>query len=44
MIATMVKQLTEGATIEEIKNAGIEDYYSEHGISKQSTTLPHFMN
>lgn len=33
MIATMVKQLTDGATIDEIKNAGIEDYYSEHGIS-----------
>lgn len=33
MIATMVRQLTEGASIEEIKNAGIEDYYSEHGIS-----------
>ena len=33
MIATMVKKLTEGATIEEIKNAGIEDYYSEHGVS-----------
>ncbi len=33
MIATMVKQLTEGATLEEIKNAGIEDYYCEHGIS-----------
>lgn len=33
MIATMVKQLTEGATIDEIKEAGIDDYYSEHGIS-----------
>lgn len=33
MIATMVKQLTEGASIDEIKAAGIDDYYSEHGIS-----------
>lgn len=32
MIATMVKQLTNGATIDEIKNAGLEDYYSEHGL------------
>ncbi len=33
MIATMVKQLTQGATIEEIKEAGLDDYYSEHGMS-----------
>lgn len=33
MIATMVKQLSEGASVDEIKNAGLEDYYSEHGMS-----------
>lgn len=32
MIGTMVKQLTEGATIDEIKREGLADYYSEHGI------------
>lgn len=32
MIATMVKQLTDKATIEEIKNEGLGDYYSEHGL------------
>lgn len=32
MIATMVKQLTDGATAEEMKEAGLGDYYSEHGI------------
>lgn len=32
MIQTMVKQLTTGATIEEIKKAGLEPYYTEHGI------------
>lgn len=32
MIQTMVKQLTAGATIEEIKKAGLEPYYTEHGI------------
>ncbi|MBO5477170.1 MAG: manganese catalase family protein, partial [Clostridia bacterium] len=33
MIATMVKCLTDGATIEEIKENGLGDYYTEHGIS-----------
>lgn len=33
MIATMVKQLTKNATVDEIKEAGLGDYYSEHGIS-----------
>lgn len=32
MIATMVKQLTAGATIEEIKAEGLGEYYSEHGV------------
>ena len=30
MVATMVRQLTANATIEEIKNAGLEAYYTEH--------------
>ncbi len=33
MIATMVTMLTKGATIDEIKEYGLEDYYSEHGLS-----------
>ncbi len=32
MIATMVKQLSEGATPEEMKMAGLGDIYSEHGM------------
>lgn len=32
MIGTMVRALTKGATIEEIKREGLADYYSEHGI------------
>ena len=31
MIQTMMHQLMDGATIEEIKAAGLEDYYVEHG-------------
>ena len=30
MVATMVRQLTANATIEEIKDAGLEAYYTEH--------------
>ncbi len=33
MISTMVYQLGLGATIEEIKEAGLESYYTEHGLS-----------
>lgn len=33
MISTIVYQLTKGATIEEIKKAGIEGNYTEHGLS-----------
>ena len=33
MICTMVSQLMNGATIDEIKNAGLEGYYTEHGIA-----------
>lgn len=32
MLQTMIKQLTKGATIEEIKQAGLEAYYTEHGL------------
>jgi len=31
MIQTMIHQLMEGATLEEIKEAGLEAYYVEHG-------------
>ena len=31
MIQTMMYQLMKGATIDEIKAAGLEDYYAEHG-------------
>ena len=31
MIATMIKQLTENASVEELKKAGLGDIYSEHG-------------
>lgn len=33
MIATMVKCLTKDATIEEIKEYGLGDYYTEHGLA-----------
>lgn len=33
MICTMVYQLTKGATLEEIKKAGLEGQYTEHGLS-----------
>ena len=32
MICTIVYQLTKGATIDEIKNAGLASYYTEHGL------------
>ena len=32
MIQTMIYQLTKGATIEEIKAAGLDPYYSEHKL------------
>lgn len=31
MIATMIKQLTEGASVEELKAVGLGDMYAEHG-------------
>ena len=32
MISTMVYQLTKGATIEEMKEAGLDSMYTEHGF------------
>ena len=32
MICAMLYQLTKGATIKEIKEAGLESYYTEHGL------------
>ena len=32
MICTMLYQLTKGATLEELKAAGMEAYYTEHGL------------
>lgn len=32
MIATMIKQLTDGASVEEMKSFGLGDLYSEHGL------------
>lgn len=31
MICTMIRQLLKGATLEEMKKAGLDGYYSEHG-------------
>lgn len=31
MICTMISQLTKDATVEELKNAGLENIYAEHG-------------
>lgn len=33
MIATMIHMLTKDATIDEIKEYGLDDYYTEHGLS-----------
>lgn len=33
MISAMVYQLLQGATIQEIKDAGLESHYTEHGFS-----------
>lgn len=33
MVSTMVYQLTKDATLEEIKAAGLEGHYTEHGLS-----------
>lgn len=33
MVGTLVNQLTKGATPEQMKKAGLGDYYTDHGIS-----------
>lgn len=33
MVSTIVYQLTQGATMDEIKAAGLQSYYTEHGCS-----------
>ena len=37
MISAMVYQLMQGATIQEIKEAGLESHYTEHGFSLYPT-------
>ena len=32
MVGTIVHQLTEGLSAEEIKAAGLGDYYTDHGV------------
>jgi len=32
MVGTIVHQLTDGASIEEIKAAGLDPYYTDHGL------------
>ena len=32
MVGTIVHQLTDGLSIEEIKKAGLGDYYTDHGV------------
>ena len=35
MVGTIVHQLTEGLSAEEIKAAGLGDYYTDHGVGLQ---------
>ncbi len=37
MICTMITQLMKGATIEELKEAGLDGHYAEHGIATYPT-------
>lgn len=32
MVGTIVHQLTDGASIEEIEKAGLASYYTDHGV------------
>ena len=32
MVGTIVNQLTKDASIEEIKEAGLDAYYTDHGV------------
>lgn len=37
MISTMIYQLTKGATLEELKKAGLDTHYAEHGMALYPT-------
>ena len=37
MVGTIVHQLTDGASIEEIKEAGLDPYYTDHGLGVYPT-------
>ena len=36
MVGTIVHQLTDGASIEEIEKAGLGAYYTDHGVGLES--------
>ena len=36
IVGTLVKQLTDKATIEEIERAGLGSYYTDHGVGLES--------
>lgn len=36
MVGTIVHQLTDGASIEEIEKAGLAPYYTDHGVGWES--------
>lgn len=38
MVGTIVNQLTEGATLEEIEEAGLSAYYTDHGLDVYPTS------
>ena len=38
MVGTIVHQLTKGASIEEIKAAGLGAYYTDHGVDEARAT------
>lgn len=39
MISTMIYQLTKGATLEELKKAGLDTHYAEHGMALYPTDI-----
>ena len=39
MISTMVRQLIKDASIEELKNAGLDTHYVEHNIKVNNFSL-----
>ena len=36
MVGTIVHQLTDGASLEEIEKAGLGAYYTDHGVGLES--------